>query len=151
MTGVQTCALPIYLNKINEIDCNKTRAFVVIIVRNISINMYRERKRRNHTPLDGMEDALSDDSQMVDEKLISIEMLSQIASKINELHPAYSDIISLKYFYFYSDNEIAKIFNITQENVRVRLYRAKRSLIKLLSQSEEFIENGWFFGSESSG
>ena len=67
------------LNKINEIDCNKTRAFVVIIVRNISINMYRERKRRNHTPLDGMEDALSDDSQMVDEKLISIEMLSQIA------------------------------------------------------------------------
>ncbi|MFT9496486.1 RNA polymerase sigma factor [Anaerosolibacter sp.] len=139
------------LDKIDEINCNKTRAFVVIIVRNISINMYRERKRRNHMSLEGMEDALPDDSQMIDEKLISMEMFSQIVSKIKELHPAYSDIISLKFFYFYSDNEIAKILNITQENVRVRLYRAKRSLIKLLSQSEELIENGWFFGSESGG
>lgn len=136
------------LDKVDEINCNKTRAFVVIIVRNISINMYRERKRRNHMPLDGMEDALPDDSQMIDEKLISMELLSQIESKIKELHTAYSDVISLKYFYFYSDNEIAKILSITQENVRVRLYRAKRNLIKLLLQSEEFIENEWFFSSE---
>lgn len=136
------------LDKIDEINCNKTRAFVVIIVRNISINIYRARRIRNHMSLEDMEDILSDDTQVIDEKIISMEMLSQVASKIKELHPAYSDIISLKYFYFYSDSEIAKMLNITQENVRVRLYRAKRNLIKILSQSEGLIENEWFFGSE---
>ena len=35
------------LNKINDINCNKTKAFVVIIIRNVSINLYRKRKKVN--------------------------------------------------------------------------------------------------------
>lgn len=129
------------ISKIDEVNSNKTRAFVVIIVRNISINIYRERKRRNDMPLEDVKDILSDNTQIIDEKIISTEMMNQIASKIKKLHPAYSDILSLKYFYFYSDSEIAKILNITQENVRVRLYRAKRNLVKILSQNGGIIEN----------
>ncbi|RJQ38205.1 MAG: RNA polymerase sigma factor [Nitrospiraceae bacterium] len=129
------------LDKIDEINSNKTRAFIVIIVRNISINIYRERRRQNQMPLEDIEDILSDDTQVIDEKIINMEMIGQLALKIKELQPAYSDIISLKYFYLYSDSEIAKLLNITQENVRVRLYRAKRNLIKILSQSKGLLEN----------
>lgn len=138
------------IDKIDEINCNKTRAFVVIIVRNISINIYRERRRRNHMPLEDIEDILPDDAETIDERIINIEMYSQIASKIDELPDVYGDIISLKYFYHYSDSEIAKLLNITQENVRVRLFRAKKSLFKSLSESKEIIENEGFFSSKRS-
>lgn len=45
--AVQTAFINIInnLEKIDEIDCNKTRAFVVIIARNISINLYRKKKK----------------------------------------------------------------------------------------------------------
>lgn len=33
------------LDKINQIDCHKTRSFIVIITKNIAIDNYRKRKR----------------------------------------------------------------------------------------------------------
>lgn len=125
------------LNKIEDMNCNKTRAFVVIIVRNISINLYRKRKKQNDIALEDIEDILPDGGEPVDEKIINAEMFSRVSAKIQELNTVYSDIISLKYFYHYSDSEIAKMLNITQENVRVRLHRARQSLIKLLSREGE--------------
>lgn len=125
------------LDKIDEIYCNMTRAFVVIIVRNISINLYRKRKKQNDMLLEDIEDILSDGSETIDEMIINAEMFSQVLSKIRELRTPYSDIISLKYFYHYSDSEIAKLLSITQENVRVRLHRSRQNLIKLLSQDGE--------------
>lgn len=125
------------LDKIDEIYCNKTRAFVVIIVRNISINLYRKRKKQNGILLEDIEDTLPDGNQMIDEMIIDAEMFSRVSSKIRELRPDYSDIISLKYFYHYTDDEIAKLLNITPGNVRVRLHRAKQSLIMLLSEDRE--------------
>ena len=35
------------LDKINEINCHKTRSFIVIIVQNLSIDFYRKRKRED--------------------------------------------------------------------------------------------------------
>lgn len=34
------------IDKINEVNCPKTKSFVVIIVRRISINIYNKRKKR---------------------------------------------------------------------------------------------------------
>ncbi len=129
------------LDKIEEINSNKTRAYLVIIVRNISIDLYRKRNKQYDIVLDDIEDILPDGSMPLDEKIINAEMFGRISSKIQELHKAYSDIISLKYFYNHSDSEIAKLLNITQENVRIRLYRARQSLIKILSQDRELSNN----------
>ena len=125
------------LNKIEDMNCNKTRAFVVIIVRNISINLYRKRKKQNDIALEDIENIFPDGGVPVDERIINAEMFNRVSAKIQELNTVYSDIISLKYFYHYSDIEIAKMLNITQENARVRLHRARQSLIKLLSREGE--------------
>ena len=123
------------LNKINEINCNRTRSFVVIIVRNVSINLYRKRKKESNISLDGMEYDIPDSNEMmIEDRVINDEMLEKISSKIKELHPPYADIISLKYFFHYSNDEIAKILGISNENVRVRLHCARQSLIKLLNE-----------------
>lgn len=125
------------LDKIDEINCNKTRAYLVIIVRNIAIDLYRKRKKQSNIALDKIEDFLPDNSKPIDEKIIDAEIFSRVSSKMQELHPAYADIISFKYFYHYSNSEIAKLLNTSPENVRVKLHRARKSLLKLLSQDEE--------------
>ena len=68
------------------------------------------------------------------------ESFARVEQKIKELHPSYADILTLKYFYHYEDNEISRILSITPENFRTRLHRARHSLIKLLSQNQE-VEN----------
>lgn len=125
------------IDKIEEINCNRTRAFVVIIVRNIAINLYRKRKKQNDMALDDIDEILPDNRETVDENIINEETFNRIAAIIKELHPTYADVISLKYFYYYSDKEIGKLLNISPENVRIRLHRARQSLIKLLSKNEE--------------
>lgn len=125
------------LDKIDKINCNKTRSFVVIIVRNISINLYRKRKKQYDIALEEIEDILPDNSEPIDDKMIDAEMFNLVSSNIQELRTDYADIISLKYFYHHSDSEIAKLLNITHENVRVRLHRARQNLIKLLSKDGE--------------
>lgn len=126
------------LDKIDQVDCNKTRAFVVIITRNISINLYRKRKRQKDVLLEDVENILPDNSQFIDEKIINAELFERLSSKIKDLYAPYADILSLRYFYHYSDKKIAEILGITHENARIRLYRAKQSLIKLLMKDEEW-------------
>lgn len=135
--AVQTAFINIMgkIENIFEIDCHKTRAFVVIIVRNVSINLYRERKKQNILMFDDMGKTMGTD-ELIDDTIVNAESFNQVASAIKELHPAYSDIITLKYFYGYSDKEISELLDITHDNVRTRICRAKQSLISKLSGNE---------------
>lgn len=128
------------LDKIDEIDCNKTKAFIVIITRNLSINFYRERSRRKDVGIENLENILSDDSRPIDEIVIGAETLDRISANIKKLNKAYADIITLKYFFHYSDKEIAGLLDITHANVRTRLHRARQSLMKLLMEDKTLKE-----------
>ena len=43
------------LDKIDKIDCHKTKGFIVTIVENIAIDFYRKRKRENNISFDEVE------------------------------------------------------------------------------------------------
>jgi len=129
------------LDDIDEIDCKKTRAFVIIVTRNVSINLYRKRKRQNNIILEDMENILEDESQFIDEKIINAELFDKVLSKIKGLYAPYADILSLRYVYHYSNKKIAELLGITHENARIRLHRAKQSLIKSIMEDEEWGEN----------
>ena len=122
------------LDKIDNIDCTK-EAFIVII-RNLSINLYRKRNRQNNIGLENLEEVLPDSRQSIDEKIIGNEVLDWISYNIKKLHEPYADILTLKYFYHYTDKEIAQLLDISHENVRTRLHRARQSLIKLLLEEK---------------
>ena len=131
--------ISINFDKIIRTDCNKMRAIFVIIVRNVSINMYNRRKKSGISYEEIVEE-LSDAGPSIEEILMNKESFARVEQKIKELHPSYADILTLKYFYHYEDNEISRILSITPENFRTRLHRARHSLIKLLSQNQE-VEN----------
>lgn len=124
-------------DKIIKTDCNKIRALFVIIVRNVSIDIYRQREKQTGVSYEEIEETLSEQGPSVEEILVSSETFTNLAKRMKELHPSYADILSLKYFYNYKDEEISQMLNITPENTRARLSRARKSLINLLRQEQE--------------
>lgn len=129
-----------YIEKISDYDCNKIRALVVIIVRNISINMYNKIKRQKNLFIEDADEFFHDDSEPFDEKIINSDIFRRVSEKVKELKTEYADIISLKYYYGYSNKDIANLLNITEDNVRVRLYRARQSLKNALYEYKGDVE-----------
>ncbi|MGO1652985.1 RNA polymerase sigma factor [Senegalia sp. (in: firmicutes)] len=122
------------IHKIDEVGCNKTRALFVIIVRNLSINIYNKRKNMEHTHYEEFEVVAKDLS--LDEKMINLDQTKWILGMLKEINPTYADILSLKYYYYYSNSEISKLLNITEGNVRVRLHRARLAIKKIIEEED---------------
>lgn len=120
------------LEKISEVNCNKTRSFLVIIVRNLSINIYRQRKNKKSMPIDEIIDVLPDDNIIPDICVLRLEQAQNMAMLLSKLDNSYADILTLKYFYEYSNSEIAKLIELTEGNVRVKLHRARQAMKRLL-------------------
>lgn len=121
------------LQKFSFQDCNKTRGLIGILVKGICYDMLRSENRREQIPLEES-DLLGDLKDVPYEKLVSEEGYRTILSEISELSEKLSSVLNLKYVYGYSDREIAELLNISQENVRVRLYRAKTALLQKLTE-----------------
>lgn len=122
------------LNKIDESDCRKTRNFFVIVCRNVSINMYNQRKKISIDVLD--ENMYDDDTNLCD-IVINNESLERLNKIICELKPIYQEVIFLKYSHGFSVSEIAQMKNIKSETIQKRIERAKKQLLVLLSKEGE--------------
>jgi RNA polymerase sigma-70 factor (ECF subfamily) len=127
------------IEKIDTIECNKTRGLFVIIVRNLSINIYNRRKQISPTPYDEKIELQSEDLSL-EEEIIRLDQAKLIAEKLEEINPSYADILTLKYYHEYSNSEISKLLNITEGNIRARLHRAKRAIKGILEQEVDFVE-----------
>ena len=113
--------------KINIIDCDQTRSFIVIIVRSVALDILRRQNRTQTISLEDYRD-YGDSKEPVFEDVSAREACSRIADCIARLNKNYSDILYLKIEMGYSYEEIAEILGITQENAKMRLSRARKAL-----------------------
>ena len=119
---------------LREMDGNKRKAYAVITVRHMAVNIYRRRGREtvadddalNAVPADrGTEDAVLD-SAGVDE----------IREAIHRLGAMDRDILMMRYFREMSDTEISRELSVLPVTVRVRMSRARKHLATLLRSGE---------------
>jgi len=89
------------LDKIEDVNCHKTRSYIVTIVRNNAINMYNRRKRNTTIPLEQMEFCISD------ETFNRSEDLDYLTKAVMKLPVIYKEILTLKYVQECSNAEIA--------------------------------------------
>lgn len=115
-----------HLEKINENDCHKTRAFLVIVVENAAIDIYRRRKKGGAVSFEEIGPVLAGNEDAGHN--------NAIIRAICRLPAAYSTVLRLKYSHGYENEEIAAILNISEENVRQRLSRGKKKLALLLEE-----------------
>lgn len=123
------------LEKIDENNYSKTRAYLTVIVKHISIDIYRKRKKENLVSYEKLEIYLQD------LKPISLNSKDGLLSVIKKLPVNYSTVLILKFFEGYNDVEIARILSISKENVRKRTSRAKKMLSFYLNNNSNVDKN----------
>ncbi|MCR4926083.1 MAG: sigma-70 family RNA polymerase sigma factor [Clostridiales bacterium] len=114
------------IDKISEIDCPKTKAFVVIIVKNVSIDIYNKNKKTIFNS------ASEENLQFVavkDDILDSIDY-KELIKRIKNLPSGMKDALYLNCVIGYSVQETASILNISVEAAYKRIERAKAILAK---------------------
>ncbi|MDE7318662.1 MAG: RNA polymerase sigma factor [Lachnospiraceae bacterium] len=122
-----------HLDKINEDDHVRTKAFLTVITEHIAIDLYRKRKKENWISYEELDIYLADEQPVP-------EGTSEVAKAILELPVNYSAVLRLKYAQGYTDREIAEILHISEDNVRQRIARAKKKLKKALEESGVTVE-----------
>lgn len=119
-------------NKIIKKKCPQTQKYFVSIVRSISIDVYRKRKKQPTLSFDEFEGTIADDFGNIEDLLVEME----IESCLLQLPKSYYAILSLKYDGGYTYKEMATILNITEENARKRLHRARNKLREIFTEKE---------------
>ncbi len=114
------------LDKISDVYCHRTKSFIVIVTERTSFDMLRKSKRLKEVSLD--EEFLDDETDI---ESMQVEGLT-IAQAIAKLPPRYREILLLKYDNELDNKEIADLLNISEENVRKLIQRAKHRLEKEL-------------------
>lgn len=109
------------IQKIDVPVCQKTQNYVVTIVENKAIDLYRANKRKN--------------SSLYLDEISGIEVeatrVHGLAACMAKLTPRYRQIILLKYYQGFSCKEIAKQLDITEANAIKLDQRAKNKLLQI--------------------
>lgn len=85
---------------------------------------------------------LESDDELPLDVIIREESLDILLYKIKSVHSDYADIFLLRHYHDLSIADIADLLRITQNNVTVRLHRAKNMLRKLMEEVATEYEKG---------
>ena len=114
-----------HLGKIADPDSGQSASYLITIVRNIAISLYHKEKRT--TPFDSQEYDEADDFNLEDDYTIQ-EDASAAMQLVGRLKEELRAVFLLKFAHDMSHKEIATTLGITENNVTVRLHRAKSKL-----------------------
>jgi RNA polymerase sigma-70 factor (ECF subfamily) len=129
---------------------SKLSTWIYRIATNTALDKLRSSSYKHsskHTSL--QENARTDDRNTwtgqkdpsLDQQVIRKEMSDCVREYIDRLPPDYRSVLILSELEGFKNREIAEIFEISLENVKVRLHRARASLKKELDNGCEFYHN----------
>jgi len=119
-------------DKILPMNCSDLLSYLVTIVKSRAINIIKKTNKISDTPIDEIVETIESNEIPVDEQIANKQGFEHLVAKIASLDENYKIVFEIKYRDNLSNGEIAKILNITQKNVEMRLYRAKLKLRKLI-------------------
>ncbi|MCL2814918.1 MAG: sigma-70 family RNA polymerase sigma factor [Oscillospiraceae bacterium] len=113
----------------------------VTITKHTAIDKYR---RKNKVEIISIPEDYTDENDFdyVADFVVKQELYKELYQSLDGLDEDYSNVVKLKMEYDYSDMEIAKILEISVENVKTRYHRAKKMLSKSLNKNKTEKENG---------
>ena len=122
------------ISLLRNMDCNKQKAYVVITVRHMAINIYRRNSREIVMEDESLE-AIPSNSQTEDHMLENAGV-KEIEEAIHHLNENERDILMMRFFREMTDTEISRELGILPATARVRISRARKHLMMLLERRE---------------
>jgi len=120
------------LHKIDDPSSNSSIAFVVTIVKNVSLTMLSKEKRM---PVEEYDEDRPDSFDL-EESVLAAVSSQQIYEIMDQLGEELRGVFILRYAYDYSLKEVGTLLNISENNAAVRLHRAKKKLAHILSEKD---------------
>ncbi len=125
------------LDKISEIKCPQTHAFLIIIVRNLALKAFNNKKKVNYENIDEMD---MSDSIDIEDEIISALTMNQLENILKQLPQEHYQILYLEQFMGFTIKEISEIMDISYDNAKKRLQRAKYKFKKLIKEYMEYAD-----------
>lgn len=135
--AVSEAYLRIYknLHKIEDPDANRSIAFIVTITRNAALTMLK----KADTVVE-YDDAASADYDL-EASVVDGLSAERVYTILQELNQETRDIFILKFAYDMSHREIAEATGLTENNVTVRLHRARKRISEIIKKEEPGYES----------
>jgi len=127
------------MHLIEKIPCNDLRGYIVLLVKNIAINMSTKEDKYKLEPDEDMESLVGIDNFVLEDIAIVNEQLAIIRKCLNDMDAKYVHTMLLRYYYGFSDSETAQLLGINSANtVRSICYRGKLRIIKAMKRTGDF-------------
>ena len=114
-----------HIDKIEDPDSSKTVAFLVTIVKNVAITLYHKRNKGTTTDISELE--MPSDFNLED-RIAEKDEMQTAMQLIDRLSDELRAVFLLKYANDLSHKQIGDILGISENNVTVRMHRAKKKL-----------------------
>lgn len=125
-------ALTRHMNKIQDVNAASTRNFLATITKNKALDMLRKHTEEPAEDLPEQADPCGGDAL---DQYICREGYEEICKAVAGLDEIYRVVFEYKYLHELSDKEIADLLGITPKTVNVRIFRARKKLQALLTQT----------------
>lgn len=116
------------------------KSWLYAIGRNVAVDYIRHNSKLSSTPLEEMEDYLSNE-QSLEQSYIKEESKIALHKALSRLAPDYRQVLWLVYFEDFSNKEVAIALKKSDRQVKNLLYRAKKSLKSELEKEGFTYEN----------
>jgi RNA polymerase sigma-70 factor (ECF subfamily) len=121
-------------------SCEEIGGLCGIVCRGCAIDIYRKHKSQNAATVDVDDDTIAETVSISDdvvEKIVTKSGYDRILSAISEMKDTYRDVLTLKFVFEYSNDEIAKLLGINKRTVEMRVFRGKNILAEKLREGSE--------------
>lgn len=112
------------LDKINEIDCQETKCFIVIITERTAIDLYRKNKKRGNIMVTLSEYEAAPFFATKEKEFDNIELYHVI----RKIPKNYAEVLILYYVNGLNSKEIANLLKLKEDAVMKRLSRGRKIL-----------------------
>lgn len=123
------------MKKIQDRSDAEARNYLIIIVKNMAKKYYGHNKHMSYR-----EEVETDvlDIHDIEVEAIRRDEAKRLYDLIMSLDEKYADVLIMKYYYDYKENEIAGLLGLTLNNVKIRLHRGKEMLKKALEKENAY-------------
>lgn len=119
------------LSNINDVDCKKTKCYVLVITENEAKKIYNKEHKIITSDFKGDESDISAEENFENKNAVQI-----VKKQIESLSDIYKCVMILKFFNDLDDKEIASTLDISVATVRKRIMRGRKLLLSGIKDGE---------------
>jgi RNA polymerase sigma factor (sigma-70 family) len=134
---VQDTLIKVWNKRDEWADIDNIEAFSLTICRNLSLDRIKK-KSNNNDSLDESQIGVLQNSSNPYEQIFQRDRIEQVRKLINELPEKQRSCIQLRDFEGKAYKEIAEILEITEEQVKVNIFRARQTIKQKYQRIEDY-------------